>query len=336
MKKDNNSGRRSFFGKLLASLGLPFLLGSCAEAETKQKKKVKTEPLRTSKTVIAGLSSSSPSRKQYRKKLDKALIEITGEKKPADAWAKLFSPEDTVAIKVNSLAGRKLSPAPELAYSVADAVASAGVPENEIIICDRKDRELRAAGYKLNKEGDGYRCFGTDALRGSGYQSEPKMSGEVGSCFSKIFTEHATAIVNVPILKDHDLAGLSGGMKNFYGIIHNPNKYHDNNCSPYVAHLNNHPIIKDKHRLTVMDATTAQYNGGPAYVEKWTWDAGKLIIGTDPVAADRLSWDIIEDKRKKEGLKSLKEAERKPIWLEEAAKLGLGEINRSEIEVMEI
>ena len=37
------------------------------------------------------------------------------------------------------------------------------------------------------------------------------------------------------VVKDHDLAGVSAGLKNWYGVIHNPNKYHDSCCDPYVA-----------------------------------------------------------------------------------------------------
>ena len=89
-----------------------------------------------------------------------------------------------------------------------------------------------------------------------------------------ILAEKCTAIINVPVLKDHDLAGVTMAMKNFYGAIHNPNKYHDNNCNPYIAELNTSPIIKDKTRLIVCDALLAQYNGGPAFKPQYTWNYG--------------------------------------------------------------
>ena len=39
------------------------------------------------------------------------------------------------------------------------------------------------------------------------------------------------------VLKDHDLAGVSLAMKNWYGVVHNPNKLHDDDCDPFVADL---------------------------------------------------------------------------------------------------
>ena len=61
-------------------------------------------------------------------------------------------------------------------------------------------------------------------------------------------------VVSLPVLKDHNLAGVSLGMKNFFGAIHNPNKYHDNHCDPFVAEVFDVPLVRQKHRLTVIDA----------------------------------------------------------------------------------
>jgi uncharacterized protein (DUF362 family) len=162
------------------------------------------------------------------------------------------------------------------------------------------------------------------------------MMGSIGSCFSKIASSLCTAIVNVPVLKDHDLAGVSIGMKNFFGIIHNPNKYHDSNCNPYVADLNSHPFIKDKLRLIVCDALKAQYHGGPAFKPQWTWDFRGMLIGTDPVALDRVGAQIIEKKRKEVNMSSLKDAGREPKYIQTAARLGLGVDDPSLIDVIAI
>ena len=53
----------------------------------------------------------------------------------------------------------------------------------------------------------------------------------------------------MPLLKDHDGAGVSIALKNMYGVIHNPNKYHPNGCNPYVADVNMLPDIRTKMRL---------------------------------------------------------------------------------------
>lgn len=253
--------------------------------------------------------------------------------KKADApagWKSLFSPADIIGIKVNCLAGRGISTNPELVAAIVDSLGSAGIARQKIIVWDRTEHDLLSAGFSLSGL-NGARVLATDS-RGVGYEEDIEFSGEVGSCFSRIISRMCTAIINVPVLKDHDLAGVSLGMKSFYGAIHNPNKYHDNNCNPFVADLSAHPYIKQKLRLVVCDGLIAQYHGGPAQRPQWSWPAATLLVGADPVAVDRVGWDIIEQKRKEAGMQPLKEAGREPKYIPTASErgLGVGDIDRIE------
>ena len=268
--------------------------------------------------------------------IDSALLKITDSEKPTDAWRSLFNKNDIVGIKLNCLAGKRFSPHTEIIEAIIKGIKSAGVREKNIIIFERFNRELEVAGFNIRKRNSGFKCFGTDELPSGGYDSQPQVIGSVGSCFRQIVSSYCTAIVNVPILKDHDLAGVSIGMKNFYGIIHNPNKYHDGNCNPYVADLNSHPFIKDKLRLIVCDALKAQYHGGPAFKPQWSWDFRGILVSTDPVALDRIGADIIEKKRREVNMLSLKEAGREPKYIKTAANLGLGFDDPSLIDVISI
>ena len=270
------------------------------------------------------------------KVIDSALEKITDTKKPSDAWRKLFNENDIVGIKVNCLAGNRFSPHVELIEAIINGLKSAGVREGNILIFERFNKELKDAGFEIRKGKNSIKCFGTDDLPQSGYDPQPQIIGSVGSCFSQIISSYCTAIINVPVLKDHDLAGTSIGMKNFFGIIHNPNKYHDSNCNPYIADLNSHPYIKGKLRLIICDALKAQYNGGPAFKPQWAWDYRGILVGTDPVALDRIGTQIIEDKRKEVNMPSLKEAGREPRYINTAAKLGLGFDDPSLIDVVSI
>ncbi len=270
------------------------------------------------------------------KAIDSALLKITNSEKTLDAWRSLFNKSDVVGIKLNCLAGNQFSPHTEIVEAIINGIKSAGVRESNIIIFERFNRELENAGFNIRRGRNGFKCFGTDDLPSGGYDSQPLIMGSIGSCFSKIASSLCTAIVNVPVLKDHDLAGVSIGMKNFFGIIHNPNKYHDSNCNPYVADLNSHPFIKDKLRLIVCDALKAQYHGGPAFKPQWTWDFQGMLIGTDPVALDSVGAQIIEKKRKEVSMSSLKEAGREPKYIQTAARLGLGVDDPSLIDIIAI
>lgn len=264
------------------------------------------------------------------------LIKLTLRDTPEKAWQSLFKPDDTVGIKLNCLAGRYLSPHVELVECLIEGLKSAGVREKNIIVWERFSMELEACKFQTNRVGGGVKCYGTDELPNSGYDPKPEIAGSVGSCFSRIISRTCTAIINVPVLKDHDLAGVTLGMKNFFGAIHNPNKYHDNNCDPYIAELNTHPYIRRKQRLIVCDGLVAQYNGGPAYKPQWTWNFNGLLIGTDPVAFDHIGANIIEQKRKEVGMPSLKQVGREPKYIQTAASLGLGTNDPSRIDVIEV
>ena len=119
-------------------------------------------------------------------------------------------------------------------------------------------------------------------------------------------------LINLPVLKDHDGAGVTIALKNMYGVIHNPNKYHPNGCNPYVADLNMLPEIRSRMRLTICDATTAMYEGGPGYKPEHSWNANTLLVSTDPVALDHTGWQIIERKRAEKGWKTLEAEDRAP------------------------
>jgi uncharacterized protein (DUF362 family) len=264
--------------------------------------------------------------------LGKAIASATGAPSPTAAFRRLFRPTDVVGIKVNTLAGRGLSSHPELVLALADWLKEAGVQPSNVIIWDRSDRELEAAGFRLNRRGDGVRCLGTN----DDYDWTPREWGPGGSCFARLLVEQITALINVGMVKDHDLSGVSAGLKNFYGVVHNPNKYHDHGCSPYVAHLAAHPLIKDKLRLTVLDGLVAQCHGGPARSPRWSWPWGGVLVSTDPVAVDAVARQTIEERRRELGLKSLAEDGREPKWIDEAARLGLGEARLDRIQVVDV
>ncbi len=255
-----------------------------------------------------------------------------GDSTPEGAFSRLFRATDVVGIKVGTLAGPGLSPHPELVHQLVEWLVVAGVKRDNIIIWDRLDHELDRAGFKLNREHNGLRCLGTN----QDYDWSPREWGAGGSCFAGLLVNELTALINVAVVKDHDLAGVSAGLKNWYGVIHNPNKYHDNGGDPYIAELAAFPLIKDKLRLTVLDALVAQCHGGPARSPRWAWPCGALLAGTDPVALDTVAWRIIEERRQQMGLKTLTAEQREPKWIATAAGHGLGEHRWDHINLVDV
>jgi hypothetical protein len=341
--------RRRFFrrcaaGAALAALPASALAETACAAESHpaavQGASYPAGPVIVARSDRLKTTSDSPSSGEVRRLLDQALLALTRAQSASEAWRRLFKPEDIVALKLNCIS-RGISSRPEVVAAIIAGLASAGIPPRNVLIWERTSAELERAGYRIATSRDGgsiggARCFGTDALSGGGYEGEPEIIGEVGSCFSTVLTRYTTAVINVPVFKDHDLAGVSIALKNNFGVIHNPNRYHSNNCDPFVAHLNSVGHLLKKQRLVVCDALTAQCHAGPSYKAAYAWPFGGLLVAADPVALDAVGADIIEKRRRETGLPSLAEAGRPPRWLDTAHGLGLGVGRLDKITVKEI
>lgn len=249
-----------------------------------------------------------------------------------DSLSQFFKGNDRIGIKINTISGKKLSSLPATSLSLARLIAENGLSEENIFIWDRTNRELKQAGYRLNMNQRGIKVFGTDA-NGVGYERELVSHRNIGSLFSSIQARFITASVSLAVLKDHGMAGVTAGMKNYFGAIHNPNKYHDSHCDPFIAELFETEYIRKKQRFSILDALLVQYHRGPSYHAKWAEKYEALIFGRDPVAVDSIGWQIIENLRAKKGLPTLKEEGREPAYIRTAEKLGLGTADWEKIQI---
>ncbi len=91
----------------------------------------------------------------------------------------------------------------------------------------------------------------------------------VGSLLSNTLTRTCNAVINLPVLKDHGIVGVTMALKNFFGAIHNPNKYHLMAATRTWPMSTCSPPIRQKVRLTICDAIAPQYEGGPSYMPQW-------------------------------------------------------------------
>ena len=263
-------------------------------------------------------SSGKVDKELLSRMVKRGLCRLISESKSEDALRHFFSPKDRVGLKVNCLAGRMASTHPELALVVASLLKRIDVKAKNIIIWDRSSHELKEVGFPLNFNGDDFLCFGTDA-QGVGYSRSLIDHMSIGSLLSRVMEKFTNVQLNLPVLKDHSLSGVTCSLKNFFGAIHNPNKYHDDECDPYIADLNTVPLIKKQQRLVICDALRVQYNGGPSYHPQWAENFGGIILGDDPVAVDFVGYQIIDRIRRKRGLPSLEKAGRKPKHIFTAA-----------------
>ena len=246
--------------------------------------------------------------------LDRAVQATYQADSPLEAWRKVVRPGEVVGLKVNCLGGRGNATRPELVDAVTERLRQAGI--TEIVVWDRQNSDLERAHFKVIERSSGLRCFGNDAM---GFEEDLAMFGQAGSRICRTLTQTCDAIINLPVLKDHGIAGVSLALKSMFGAIHNPNKYHTNCGDPYVADVFAFPQIRQKVRLNICDGLNAQYDGGPSFMPQWMWPFNGLLVSRDPVALDYTGWKIIEKKRAETGARSLRELKREPVYIATAA-----------------
>jgi len=145
-------------------------------------------------------------------------------------------------------------------------------------------------------------------------------------------------VINVPILKDHSGAGVTFAMKNMYGVLERPQDLHAGGCNPGVADLNAFPVIRKKLGLTIGDAMSSVYEGGPGFHPEHLWYPNALVVGEDRVAIDQVAWGLLEQKRAGVGLPMLEAVGRPPRYIATAADAAhqLGTNDPKRIQLVEI
>jgi uncharacterized protein (DUF362 family) len=297
-----------------------------------------------SKVVIARDASlhgadGKPDGERVRDLLDWAIAAYTGKKRPADAWKHIVlqggGQGKVIGLKTNGLGGKGISTHAVLVYAIAERLQQAGVKPGNILVWDRNARDLEACGLTINTDASRVRCYGTDV---SGYEDTVETWGSSHARFSKILTRECAMVINLPILKDHSGAGVTFAMKNMYGVLERPQDLHAGGCNPGVADLNAFPVIREKIKLTIGDAMSSVYEGGPGFRPEHLWYPNALIVGEDRVAIDQTAWGILEKKRAEVGLPTLEAAGRPPRYIATAADSahGLGVNDPQRIKLIEV
>ena len=277
--------------------------------------------------------------------LNSAITSFSGENSAASYFKKIFTHQDIIGLKINTLGISNIAGSPAtnhyqaITSSIINSLEPAGISAENIIIWDRSEDELTTAGFTIQKEKGQTRILGNMGKRGGqggeGYSEKELMVGEKTTRLSKILTEMATAMINIPLMKDHGTAGVTGALKNHYGTINNPRDFHaDNATNPGIPEINLLQDIRGKQRLIIMDALMGVFNGGPRWDRRFMWPFGGILIGTDPVAVDTIMYNLINERRISEGLQVISEANAKHIRI--AGEIGLGKNNLDEIDLVKI
>jgi uncharacterized protein (DUF362 family) len=223
--------------------------------------------------------------------VDTGIMSLAQAGDVGSAWKALLpgvTSASTIAIKVNTLFPPLITH-PVVAMAVANSLkemkfGGTAFPENNIIIYDNWSDNLTDAGYTINTSGTGVRCFGT----GDGWSPQIYDLAGRSQKLSNIVTDIADYIINLAVLKNHYITGVTLCLKNHIGTCAMSRDFqtyfHDSYGSPYIAALNALAPIKAKQKVNIINALFGAYSGGPTAVPQFA--ANTLIMSTDPVAAD--------------------------------------------------
>jgi len=307
-------------------------------------------------------SNDAPDIKTLDRMVEGALLSLTGTSSIGAAWREFVTPDDVVGLKVNPVAGKLLSTSPEIVQVIITQLEKAGIPRKNIVIWDRREFELHETGFTADAF-PGVRITGTERKDAAGsfrdsagklyseavidwdwyywadveekYDEEtfPYMVNEgKHSYFTGICTKEVTRIINIPILKNAG-SSVTLCMKNLaYGAITNTSRLHKTLWHETCAEVPAFAPLRDKVVLNIVDGVKGCYQGGPGANPQFITTFNTILAGTDPVAVDRIGYDIILKKRIEEKIQK-EENPRGRIYMDLAEKLGLGIADLGKIDV---
>ena len=235
-----------------------------------------------------------------------------------------WTPETRIGLKINVL-NEQCPTSVELTKTVVDSlVAQLGASRERIIVWDRRLDELTRCGF--TEAAVGAKVMGTvnttAGTGGPGY-GDPSCGVVAGRAprLSRILTEFTDVTINLPVLKTHAICGVTGALKNIYGVIDNPGDYHQN-LNTALPELYALPPIRRSFRFHLLDALVAVTTGGTSSPSDTV--PRRLVGSIDPVALDRYALALADRLRdeKQLGLGPVDRTYTK--WMENAEAAGLG------------
>ena len=291
---------------------------------------------------------------------------LTGERRPADAWARFIAPQDVVGIKVNCSGAPQIRSSPEVVAGIVENVMAVGVPARQIYVYERFADQMRSVDYPSHLPGgvnvmaaEGDRSRGTVLGYDPRVYIETRFFGEddTRSNLVRLVSERLTKIIDVPNAKEHQASGVTGCLKNIsYGNFSNVARSHESEKTftySFIGALAAVEPLPSRVVLHIMDGLAGVWHAGPfSHDRKFRFYPQQLLFGTDPVAIDHKLIELIEAKRKAEGAVSIFDQSRQhlgdnrdpnfnhyirePGHVEYASKLGLGVFDNSKISVQEV
>ena len=308
-----------------------------------------------------------------RRMVDDLVMAVTGAQTVSSAWESLVKPSDIVGIKVCANGAPLFSTHPAVVNAIVAGLMEAGIPPQNIVVWDREQNLLKLAGFRSRF--GGYRLMWSEGNYDPKAVITSPISGKLiygdllfvskqpdilweevtpdrqekdkkkprnidnlsdESHLSSVLTHAVTKVINVPVLSDHFLCGLSGALfnmtiqnlDNWRRLIQDPV-----NGDPSIPEAYADPRVSDKVVLNVMDGLIALYAGAPMGDANYAIHFGTLYASKDPVALDAIALRMIDQWRIEA---QMEPASKVAKYLPTAFTYGLGNADLNKIEVVDV
>jgi hypothetical protein len=255
-----------------------------------------------------------------QKMVERGLTNFTGQATVTAAWHSLVSTQDVIGIKVFSTAGMLSGTRPAVVAAVIHSLLDAGVPAQHIIIWDKREDDLRAAGFFKLAAQIGVRaagCVETGYDPTNFYQPDSAVIGnlvwgdlEFGmkgegigrkSFVSKIVSRQITKIISVAPLLNREDTGVCGHLCSLaLGSVDNTLRFEGDagRLAVAVPEIYALPALGDRVVLNITDALIGQYEGGSRGLLHYSTVLNQLWFSRDAVALDTLAIKELDRERR--------------------------------------
>ncbi len=247
-----------------------------------------------------------------RDTFDMGLRQLTDSPSSAAAWRAALGERRKIVVKFNSVAADIVGTNEPLARVIVESLGDAGWPPEQVALIETPAyvavdlRTTRAA---------------------SGWGAPITVGGRQEQLAQYLYD--ADAIISVGLLKTHQMAGMSGVMKNLsHALMRRPALYHADGCSPFVGQVIGAPAVAGRLRLNVLNAIRVVARNGPDATREDVFSYGSVLLAFDPLAIDWVGRSILSEVRHEHELDS----SIKVAYLDSAAVLGLGRWLPSEVD----
>lgn len=221
-----------------------------------------------------------------RRALDRLVMSLCDAESPDRAWQAILGDARRIALKFNSVQSELVRTNDGMAEVLVEQLRSAGYPAEQISL-------IEVSSHVRDRHG-------TAVVR-TAWGSSIEVGGQSEQLAS--YLTEADAVINVPLLKTHQIAGMSCCMSNLcYAVIRRPARYHAGRCTPFMSQIVSDKQVSGRLRLNVVNALRTIHDGGADAETSQVSSPWSLIAGFDPIAVDAVALVVLSGERRSRGL----------------------------------